>query len=270
MSIALTICRALCFAETFQLSKLTEKLKNDTSIKIQRSSQLLYVTANSQDFEMAIFEYGAIVYWGKTSDHIATIRKWLNLFAGSHFPTTEMEQFQVTEGDATKIYGNVITLATQDIPTKIAISYALGQAVKLNQYENKVETAMASLEDIPQKLHQSGKVAINRHESLKKIGLIFLVKSQINLHSDLLDTPDYFWDRPESEKLYLATTKEMDLNIRIHTLNRRLDIMKDLYDLLSDHLQHKHSAQLEIIIVILLCVEIALSLVSLSLGHLHF
>ena len=63
--------------------------------------------------------------------------------------------------------------------------------------------------------------------------------------------------------------KEMDLSMRINNLNKRLDIMKDMYELLTDHIQHSHSILLEVTIVILIGLEIILSLASLYSGRLH-
>ncbi|MEC8461134.1 MAG: RMD1 family protein [Pseudomonadota bacterium] len=264
-----THCKALCFAETFNLSLLNERLKKDPAVSLHRFSKLLFVTHSSAQFEMAIFEYGSVVFWSCATDDVNTTRQWLNRFAKTHYPNTEMEQFFVVSGVENKVYGKSITLATDNMATKIAISYALAQAVKLNQYENTVEKTMSELEHIPVSLYKTGRIPISRHQALKKTGQIFVVKSQINLHSDLIDTPDYFWDRPECEKIYIETLKEMDMSIRISNLNRRLDIMKNLYELLSDHIQHSHSILLEVTIVILISFEIILSLASIYLGKFH-
>lgn len=263
-------CRALCFAENFNLNKLRDRFNEDSGVTMHRFPKLLFIAPSSGSFEMAIFEYGSVVFWGnKSLEDVAYMQDWLNIFAKTRYPTTEMEQFSVTTGTNTHVYGNTITLGAENMATKIAVSYALAQAVKLNQYENQVERTMSELEHLPETLSKTGRISIGKHEALKKTGTLFVVKSQINLHSDLLDTPDYFWDRPDGEAIYLATIKEMDLSMRISNLNKRLDIMKDLYDLLTDHIHNAHSHLLEIIIIVLLCFEIFLSLTSLYLGNAH-
>ena len=145
----------------------------------------------------------------------------------------------------------------------VAISYALAQAVKLSQYEVYVEKTMEELESIPYALARHGKIPVGRRQALKKTGKILMVRSKINLHSDLLDTPDYFWDRPKSEKIYLDALKEMDLNQRLGNLNKRLDIMQNIYGLLISQIEHSHTFWLEVVIILLIGVEVIFGVLNL-------
>lgn len=46
---------------------------------------------------------------------------------------------------------------------------------------------------------------MNKKEVLRKMGELFALRHVINLSSDLLDTPDFYWDREELENLYNHT-----------------------------------------------------------------
>ena len=48
-------------------------------------------------------------------------------------------------------------------------------------------------------------------EVLQKSGEILALRHVINLSSDLLDTPDFYWDREGLENLYLATCSHLSV-----------------------------------------------------------
>ena len=35
------------------------------------------------------------------------------------------------------------------------------------------------------------------------VGEIFVIRHEVNLHSDILDTPDFFWEEKKYEVIYL-------------------------------------------------------------------
>jgi len=94
----------------------------------------------------------------------------------------------------------------------------------------------------------------------KKIGALFAERNSINLHSNILDTPEFFWRRPTYEHYYLIATEYLDLTTRLDILNSRLDIIHELYDILSSELNHRHSARLELTIILLILIEVVVVL----------
>lgn len=88
------------------------------------------------------------------------------------------------------------------------------------------------------------------------------------LQTDILDTPDIFWDHEELEPLYHKGSGYLDLSRRTSVLNKRLDVIADLYALFRDerHVQKGH--RLEWIVIWLIVVEIVLDLLELAvLSH---
>lgn len=55
---------------------------------------------------------------------------------------------------------------------------------------------------------------MSRDEVLQKTGQLFALRHNINLNSNLLDTPDFYWDRAELEKLYQRTSNYFCINKR--------------------------------------------------------
>ena len=42
----------------------------------------------------------------------------------------------------------------------------------------------------------------------------------INMHTDLLETPDIYWEHPRLEELYHMVSREMDIVSRVACTNR--------------------------------------------------
>lgn len=89
-----------------------------------------------------------------------------------------------------------------------------------------------------------------------------MARNSINLHTDILDTPEFFWDHEDLEVFYEKTCHYLDLTARVDVLNKRLDIVKELFEILNDHLEARHSSRLEWVIIILIAVEVAMALAT--------
>lgn len=48
---------------------------------------------------------------------------------------------------------------------------------------------------------------------------IFYSRHQINLSSDLLDTPDFYWEHEDLEQLYLKTSRQLNISRRTKVIN---------------------------------------------------
>jgi len=96
-----------------------------------------------------------------------------------------------------------------------------------------------------------------RNEISMRVGQLFVDRSQVNLHSDMLDTPAFFWEEAEWEPLYQRTAKYMEIEKRVSVLNHRLDIIADLFDMLASEMHEKHASNLEIIVIVLIVIGTA-------------
>lgn len=64
---------------------------------------------------------------------------------------------------------------------------------------------MDSIEFITEDLKAGRKIKMSRQQVLRKHGELFALRHMINLSSDLLDTPDFYWERDDLETLYQQT-----------------------------------------------------------------
>ena len=70
-----------------------------------------------------------------------------------------------------------------------------------------------------QDLKRGHRITISRKDLLKKTGELYALKHKINLSSDLLDVPDFYWDREELENFYLNTTRYFSIPRRTKVIN---------------------------------------------------
>jgi len=92
------------------------------------------------------------------------------------------------------------------------------------------------------------------------MGELFIARNSINLHLDVLDTPDFFWENSEVEPLYALMANDVDIKTRVEVLNQRLVVIKELFEMLANEVNHQHSSRLEWTIICLIIIEVFVSL----------
>eukprot|EP01135_Chromosphaera_perkinsii_P011927 Nk52_evm44s2531 gene=Nk52_evmTU44s2531 len=139
---------------------------------------------------------------------------------------------------------------------KYAFSNGLQLSVKLGIWENLLDEYIKSMGEIPRRLKDEEPLGLSRKQILKKTGELLYFRHNINLLSDLLDTPDFYWDRPELESYFNLMYKNLDLKDRTQVINNKLTYSHELAEVLRTHLEEKHSLKLEWCIIGLITVEV--------------
>ncbi len=156
----------------------------------------------------------------------------------------------------------LITLPDRDFLTKLAISHALAQSVKLAFFEVTIQKIFDQTKHYPENLAKYGTVKLSKIEMRKKMGLLFLERNSINLHVNVLDVPEFFWVSPEYEPLYMKAANYLDIENRVEVLNQRLNVAHELFEMLGTELNHQHSSRLEWAIIFLILIEVSLALLK--------
>jgi uncharacterized Rmd1/YagE family protein len=155
---------------------------------------------------------------------------------------------------------DVIVLESDSVQLKLAISYGLAQSIQLESYESAIQKTIEENTPVPEQLAKKGKIYLSRQAISKRMGQIFLARSYINLNSEYLAEPEYFWEHPTLSDYYTMSEKFLDVPRRVSALNQKLDILDELLQMLNGQLQHRYSSILELIIILLIGFEIFLSL----------
>ncbi len=208
--------------------------------------------------EAWVFDYGVLVFWGVDEDERLALVHRLTLNADT-LADKHQEHFRFScEAGELTLHTDMIEVGSNSSLQRLAISHALAQSVKLNDYEQRAQDTIAMYAYLPKALAASGKIDLRRSQIASIRGHLFSTKSDIFLHYGLLDTPEFFWEYPKFEAAYNATAKYLDMRSRVELLSNKLNVIHELFDMLADELKHKHSSFLEWIIIWLIAIEIVM------------
>ncbi|KAF8419685.1 hypothetical protein EV426DRAFT_614359 [Tirmania nivea] len=220
--------------------------------------------------EMFVFSYGVVVFWNFTERQEKDVLADLT-FAASETKTPlvsgplrehefETEEFHFEYSSrirSPRIYNDMITLRSGDIMVKLAISHAIAQSTKLCRFEERMAVTMLGVQHIPKRLALTGKLGMRREDVVKMSGRLFKLRVDVNLSSNVLDVPEFFWDaEPTLHPLYAAVREYLEIKQRILVLNERCRVFLDLADILSDSIADSNMSRITWIIIILIVISL--------------
>jgi len=148
----------------------------------------------------------------------------------------------------------------------MVIADALAKSVILARDEREVAAVIERIEPFARELAEKGRTLRGRRAILKYIGQALLVQHRVSGRVAVADKPDAVWDRADLERLYARLQEEYELRERAEALTRKLKVISDTAEVLTDMIDTKRSLRLEFIIVLLIVFEIVLTLYQL-LAH---
>ncbi|EFA85211.1 hypothetical protein PPL_02211 [Heterostelium album PN500] len=182
---------------------------------------------------VVIFEYGVVVFWDLTPSIEFKVIKMLDPFRIEpldHKLVDDMK-FEYSNGSQTSIFQDKISLDREDVYVKIAMSHSISQSVKLSSFEENLEKIIVETKQVPVHLSKEGKICLSQKRVGQLLGNLYIQKNAINLHSNLLDTPEFFWEYQQYESYHHLTEKYLEIKPRVRTLNHRLMVVRDLIDM---------------------------------------
>ncbi|KAJ1970293.1 sporulation protein rmd1 [Dispira parvispora] len=220
--------------------------------------------------EIFVFDYGVIVFWAMTEEEEQRALMELDEYRVEPLEEdgieTDVFNLYYNPDFPPMIYNDVIRLRQpKNYMVKLAISHAIAQSVKLALYEELVEDTINDTKHIPQLMAETGRVRMSRSAITKKIGQLFIMRINVNLVSNILDTPEIFWSEPSLQPLYDAIRGYLEISQRVEIMNHRVSVISDLLDMLREHLNGYHGEFLEWIVIILIAIEICIGLITISL-----
>jgi uncharacterized Rmd1/YagE family protein len=258
-------CIAYCLGNRFDYPALAEYLSERArtalfrdALQVQRSSGVCF-----------LFPYGVAVSWGLSADELQQLLNETRAFLVEAHTQPIIDEFSYAAGAAgLRVHSDHIELAQDSVLEKLALSHAIAQSVKLSELEGKVQQTIDETAHIPKSIAARGTTTLSRKAISRIRGQLYLVSSDINLHFDLLDTPEFFWEYPELQDGYTRMLNYLEVGNRIALLNQKLSIIHELFSMLADEQNHQHSSKLEWIIIWLIAIEILIFLIHDILGWL--
>ena len=141
----------------------------------------------------------------------------------------------------------------------IVIADALSKSVVLARDEREVSSVIEVIEPFARELSEKGRTPGGRRAILRYIGKAMLVRNRVSGRVAVAEKPDVVWDRPDLERLYARLQDEYELKERAEALSRKLSLISDAAEMLTDMIDTQRSLRLEIMIVLLILFEIVIT-----------
>lgn len=215
--------------------------------------------------DVFVFSYGTVVIWGMTETQerrfLSSIRRFE--VERSAPEDIEMEELNYYYANYSRIYNDVITLRKgSGYMTKLSLSHALSQSVKISLFEALISSKIEDTKDIPEILSETGKIGMPHKEIMRKTGELFILRTNINSVGSVLDSPEVFWSYPDLQPLYEAARSYLEIPQRLELLNTRLEVLQDMLQLLKESSSSRHAERLEQIVIALIGIEIVLGIIT--------
>jgi len=253
-------CTSVCLSNDFNFKQAWQYLQDH--YKTAAYKNVIHI--DEKEWDAFVFSYGLVVFWNADYDSQKSLLNQLYRFETAHVENDYEDSFEYSIGDveASKIRNDEIFLAADDVLDKLAISHAISQSTSLTYFEDRIQKMIEKTRHIPLDLAKNGKISFSGKKISKLVGAMLQEKTLVNLHVDLLDTPEFFWEHPELEQLYFTTSRYLDIQNRVEVLNKKLEVISDILSVLSDEQKHHHSSTLEWIVIILILIEITFTLLE--------
>eukprot|EP01039_Chlorochromonas_danica_P008113 gene8113-8952_t len=265
---------ALNSLDAYLLSKVQEKnttgellSRQDSNQESSNPNKVPHSLSGYGAREVFVFDFGAAVFWGFPRGEEAGLLKTIRMFVTKGMVgTTEFESgeddmaFVISpEEKSITIANDVISLPEDSLSKqRLAVSFAIAQSSVLAIFEARIEQKVEEYKYIPEALAAYGKVHLSERQLGMMIGEVFVIRHDVNLHTEILDTPDFFWKEKIFESDYKMVSSYLEMSGRTEILNKRLDMLRELLEVLQQQMENAHAVKLEWIVIYLIVAEVVL------------
>jgi uncharacterized Rmd1/YagE family protein len=162
----------------------------------------------------------------------------------------------VSEKDDQILPGGPIVLRHATPEHMIVIADALSKSVVLARDERDVSAVFELIEPFVRGLAEKGATIAGRRNILRHIGNALLVQHRVSGRFAVAEKPDVVWDRPDLDRLYARLEDEYELKERADVLSRKLLVISETAEVLTDIIDTRRSLRIEIAIVVLIAIEL--------------
>ncbi len=218
-----------------------------------------------------VFRYGVVVFIGLTPAEESEVQKKIRSRITGPFKAREREeetaQMEVSIEREDQIPpGGPIYVKDMAIERLLLVAYALADSVVLARDEREVSSVFDTLEPFARELAEHGRTPGGRRSILKHIGNALLVQHRVSGRVAVAEDPDVLWDRPDLSRLYSRLKDEYELKERVDGLTRKLAVISETAQALTDMIDTQRSLRLEVLIVALIAFEIAITFYQMFAG----
>lgn len=211
---------------------------------------------------VVLFRSGAIVFVNMTPIEEEELIRGLGDRIFEPLADREIETARILVKGEDELVGSVGTLQirTFDENRLLLIAEALAVSVALAHDERRIATAFERIEPVAGSLIKRRLPAGPKSALLEQIGEALLIQKRLAGRVDLDEKPDVLWDHPELERFWAKLVDEYDLPARARAIERKLVVIRETADTITDLISTRTSHRLEWYVIALIAIEIGLTL----------
>jgi uncharacterized Rmd1/YagE family protein len=172
----------------------------------------------------------------------------------------ETAQISVREHDDDSVTLAGIQVKAADQKRLLLIGEALAVSVALAYDERRMTKAFERIEPVAASLINRKLPPGPQAALLEQIGEALLIQQRLAGRVDLDEKPDVLWDHPELERFWAKLVDEYDLPSRARAIERKLVVIRESADTITDLISTRTSHRLEWYIIALIGLEIGMQL----------
>lgn len=267
-------CLSYCIAHRIDLAGVDHDFKTQPHIYLStRTRDVIRLNLLKDSSRLVfIFKNGTLVCWGMKRHEIPALLESIKPYCDKILPIIVHDEFsyRVTEDEKISIqphdYFEVDCLSISKSldcdEIRLSLSYGFSQSVKLQSFENRIDTLTEKYTPLIAKVSELKKMPISRNKVRQAVAEIIETKTDINLISNFLYHPKFFWQHPTLEEYFIMLERYLHIQRRVTAINHRLDTIDEIFHMFNRFLEDKHAHNLEIIIIILIMIEIIFGVIG--------
>jgi len=234
---------------------LAEIEQNNRSAPLLRRERNLLLFKLSDNKFVGVFSFGVVAVIGSESQ--VETERLVAAFGSKSEEKVEPERYGVIIDPAGQETVDFENINLQDLdPEKIILCFwTAAQSVTIDHLERKVDEALFRFERVHHGLAERGKLTMGSREALRTIGMGGNAVNFIIGKLSLLDKPDITWEEESAARLHASLRKQFELDDRFNALQFKLGFLQDSSETVLEVLQHRKSAMLEVIVIVLIAME---------------
>jgi uncharacterized Rmd1/YagE family protein len=212
-----------------------------------------------------LFRSGAVVFFNMTPVEEDELLHGLERRIIGPLAEREVENAQIViapdeEGQLSS--SGAIQIKSAETNRLLLVGEALAVTVALAYDERRIASAFERIEPIAASLIKRRLPSGPQSALLEQIGEALMIQKRLADRVDLDEKPDVLWDHPELGRLWAKLVDEYDLPARARAIERKLVVIRETADTITDLISTRTSHRLEVWVIVLIALELGLALLD--------
>lgn len=213
-----------------------------------------------------IYSFGAVVTYDLTPEQREAALARLHRARPGLTTQVVREEYSVLEDPSrtTGIHDGMLQVDRLTAGRAGVVSLTVAQSAAMEYYERLIDQLFSRTRSLVERLETQGSVPFRTRPLHRFIGEAISTRAEVLSVLHLLDKPDATWDDQAMDRIYNDLRGEFDLVDRYTALEMKLRSVQEALELVLDVARDRRLVILEVAITVLICLELAISILQLK------